>query len=266
LELELRLERGRTVLSLNHHQGPLVVQRPFYPQGERGCHLYVLHPPGGVVAGDRLKIDVRVGAGATALITTPAAGKIYRSEGPRSLVGQTLVVEPGAALEWLPGETIIYDQASARLATRVELAAGAAFVGWEIICLGLPASGQPFRSGRVWQDLEVWRAGEPLLLERGRYEGGSPALEAAWGLGGCPVSGVMMATQGSADLVAAVRDAVGKPEPPGRFAVTSVSGLLVCRYLGEQVEGARRCFSGAWEALRPHVMGQVACPPRIWRH
>jgi urease accessory protein len=66
--------------------------------------------------------------------------------------------------------------------------------------------------------------------------------------------------------VASVRAAVGAPQPPGRFAATLVSGLLVCRYLGEQAEAARICFMRAWKALRPGVMGQAACPPRIWRH
>lgn len=266
LELELRQRGGRTALSLNRHVGPLMVQRPFYPQEDRGCHLYILHPPGGVVAGDRLKITVRSRAGSTALITTPAAGKVYRSQGPESRVEQNLAVERGAALEWLPGETIVYDQARAHLSTRVELEADAAFVGWEIICLGLPASAQPFRAGQVRQDLEVWRDGEPLLLERGRFTGGGPAMRAAWGLGGRPVSGVMLATGASEELVTAVRDAVGEPRPPGLFAATVVGGLLVCRYLGDQAQAARDCFVRAWEALRPIVMGQGACPPRIWRH
>jgi urease accessory protein len=265
LELELHDSGGRTVLGLNRHQGPLMVQRPFYPEGEQGCHLYILHPPGGVVAGDGLHIAIRLRTGARTLVTTPAAGKVYRSPGPQALVEQSLAVEDGAALEWLPLETIVYDQARAQLRTRVDLSNGAAFVGWEIICLGLPAAGQPFRAGQVRQDFEIWRQGQPLVLERGRYQGGSPALEAAWGLGGRLASGTLVATGGDADLVTAVRAGAQEVGQPGQFTATLVSGLLVCRYLGWEAEAARRYFLRAWEIIRPAVLGQAACPPRIWK-
>lgn len=264
LELGLRQRQGRTILCQNRHHGPLMVQRPFYPQGERGCHLYILHPPGGVVAGDMLRVSVTLEAEARALLTTPAAGKVYRSHGPRSLVEQALAVAPGALLEWLPLETIVYDQARAHLRTCVDLAPGAAFLGWEITCLGLPAAGQAFRAGQVRQDLEVWQEGRPLLLERGRYQGGSPALIAPWGLGGALVSGTMLATGASAELLALVRSAVAGLGLPGLFAATMVSGLLVCRYLGWEAEAARGHFLRAWEVARPAVAGQAARPPRVW--
>lgn len=264
LELGLRLREGRTVLVQNRHQGPLMVQRPFYPEGEQGCHLYILHPPGGVVAGDMLRVSVGLEAGARALLTTPAAGKVYRSHGPRSLVEQSLAVASGAVLEWLPLETIVYDQARAHLRTRVDLEAGAGFLGWEMVCLGLPAAGQAFRAGQVRQDLEVWREDQPLLLERGRYQGGSPALAAPWGLGGALVSGTLLATSGEPGLLARVRSAVVGLGLPGHFAATLVSGLLVCRYLGWEAEAARAFFRRAWEALRPAVAGQPARPPRVW--
>src|SRR3569833_2027356 len=68
---------GRSSLTSRRHHGPLRVLRAFYPEGAGVCHVYVLHPPGGVVGGDELLIDVAVEAGAHALITTPAAGKFF---------------------------------------------------------------------------------------------------------------------------------------------------------------------------------------------
>ena len=82
----------RTVISERVHEGPLYVQRPFYPEGDL-CHAYILHPPAGMVGGDRLETDVRVGTGASALITTPASAKVYRSAGPTAEIHQNLTVE-----------------------------------------------------------------------------------------------------------------------------------------------------------------------------
>lgn len=78
------------------------MQRPFYPEGESVCHIAILHPPGGVVGGDQLRIEVALATAANALITTPAAGKFYRSAGPIADQVQALRVAPGATLEWLP--------------------------------------------------------------------------------------------------------------------------------------------------------------------
>ncbi len=106
-ELRLGFARSgeRTVLAERRHVGPLQVQRPFYPEGGRFCHVYVLHPPGGVVGGDELRLDVDVAGHAHALVTTPAAGKFYRSRGPRALQLQILRVAPHASLEWFHWRT-----------------------------------------------------------------------------------------------------------------------------------------------------------------
>jgi urease accessory protein len=72
----------KTLLHSAHHVGPLTVQRPFYPEGET-CHLYLLHPPGGIVGGDSLDITVRLDAKSHTLITMPGASKFYRSSARR---------------------------------------------------------------------------------------------------------------------------------------------------------------------------------------
>ena len=90
----------KTLLHSAHHVGPLTVQRPFYPEGET-CHLYLLHPPGGVVGGDRLDITVRLDAKSHALITMPGASKFYRSSGPQARLHQHFYLDEGSTLEWL---------------------------------------------------------------------------------------------------------------------------------------------------------------------
>jgi ABC-type multidrug transport system fused ATPase/permease subunit len=91
LDLELAVRAGRTVLARKRQVGPLTVQRLFYPEASN-CHLYLLHPHGGVVGGDRLEIELDVGAGASVLLTTPGAAKLYRSTGALACVQQRLKI------------------------------------------------------------------------------------------------------------------------------------------------------------------------------
>ena len=135
----------RTVLRDNRHCGPLRVQKALYPEGEGVCQAIVLHPPSGIAGGDHLLISATVGAGAHAQLTTPGAGKWYRSGGPEASQRLELTVEEGAALEWLPQETIVFDGARARMETRVRLAADSRFIGWDILCLGRAAAGGRLR-------------------------------------------------------------------------------------------------------------------------
>ncbi len=262
LELNFDAHAGRSVLAARRHSGPLRVQRPFYPEGERVCHVYLLHPPGGVVGGDELMIDVVVAAGASALLTTPAAGKFYRSHGAVARQAQTLRVEQGATLEWLPQESILFDGAHAELSTRVELAEGAGFIGWEILVLGRPGAGERFEHGALRQRVELWQKGKPLYLERARYEQGAAVLTVPWGLAGYAVSGSLLCVCNGVELLEQLREAV--VPAAGLFSATQLDDVLLCRYLGEHADEARQCFETAWQVLRPALLQRPACAPRIW--
>lgn len=268
LELGLVLKDGRTVLRDLRHQGPLRVQRPFYPEGGP-AHLYLLHPPGGVVGGDRLEIEVRVADGAHALLTTPGATKFYRSAGPQSVQVQRLRVATGGILEWFPQESILFPGAHLRLATEIDLDPGARFLGWEVTSLGRPAIGERFAQGRADLSLAVRRAGLPLLLERLRVCDGD-CLDGAAGLRGHPVTGTLLAVgANAADLEALRADAPATSEPqvgapPRVWAATLIDDLLVCRALATGTEPVQRLFSVLWGILRPRLLNRPACPPRIW--
>jgi urease accessory protein len=254
---------GPTRLVERRHQGPLVVQRTFHPEGQCAsdpCHAYLVHPPGGVVGGDELRVDVEVSPGAHALITTPAATKFYRCDGRVSTQTQELRATH-ATLEWLPQENIFYRGADTRAATRVNVDADSRFLGWEVNCLGLPARGEPFDAGDLRLDLELWRGDVPLFIDRLRLAGESPARQAAWGMAGQEAIGTLLATPSTPREVEAVRDLVAALP---LASVTLVDGVLVLRALAPQAEALRRLFIAAWRVLRPGIIGREAVPPRIW--
>lgn len=261
--LKLAFERrgDGTVLSENRHTGPLRLQRPLYP--EPGvCHAYVLHPPGGVVGGDRLTVDTLVQPGAAALITTPGATKFYRSNGQCAVQESHLRVNAGGTLEWLPQESIVYPGAFSEIKTQVSLEDKAGFIGWEILCIGLPACGRPFEEGALTATLAIHRNGRPLLNDRLNLTGGAD-LARPTGLRGHSVSATFLAAGCTAELVDLARQVI-EERPEILAGATLVADLLVVRYLGHRSSEARQLFEALWKRLRPLLSGRIACIPRIW--
>jgi urease accessory protein len=146
----------------------------------------------------------------------------------------------------------------------VQLVADAAFIGWEVLCLGRSGSGERFTNGEYRPLTRLWRDGTPLWHERGRIEGGGALLASPAGLYGCTVCATLLAAAPGlgAALVAACRD-----ERPanGRHAVTLLPGVLIARYLGNSSEAAKAYFVRLWRRLRPALVGREAVELRIWR-
>lgn len=263
LALEFARRGVRTVLVRRHHVGPLRVQKALYPEGEGVCHGIVLHPPAGIAGGDSLAIDIKVDAGAHALLTTPGAGKWYRSAGPSAGLTQRIAVADGAVCEWLPQESIVFDGALGTLGTEVALHGDARFIGAEMLCFGRTGAGERFTRGELALHTRICRDGRPVWLERGRIGGGSALLDSPVGLAGQPVVGTFLVAAPACDT--ALRDVCRDIGPSaGEGAVTLLPGLLVARYLGPACEPGRQWFTRLWGAVRPVVAGLPMCVPRIW--
>jgi urease accessory protein len=272
LELRFEADAGRTRLAHRRHHGPLMVQRVFYPEPTAAtAHAYLLHPPGGVVSGDQLQLDVEVRRDAHALLTTPAAGKYYRRAGLDGSVAsmtQTLSVS-GGVLEWLPQENIFYPDSAVQLSTQVWLDDGARFIGWEIGCLGLPANQATLGDGTVRQAFELWRGDAPLLLERLNID--RSCLAARWGMAGHTALGTWLAfpaTERELALARAALAALGAPAAVNcadmMLACTLVDGVLSCRGTASRADRLKQAFIDLWRALRPALLGRAAIAPRIW--
>jgi urease accessory protein len=238
LSLQFRRDGSRTLLAEKSSDGPLVVQKPLYPQGPERCHAIVVHPPGGIAGGDELVLRARCESNAEALLTTPGAGKWYRSAG--AWAKQTLQFDVEGSLEWLPRETIVFDGALADLRNQVSLKNGASYVGWEVLCLGR------FKRGRLRTETRIVQGGRMLFIEKGEIEGAGRLMRSPAGLGGHSVLGTFFATSDAEVAVSGV-------------ALTRLPGLLVARYLGDSSEEALHAFTRLWKALRPS-----AVEPRIW--
>lgn len=262
LRLKLSCGEHRTQLIPLERYGPLSVQRPFYPESDC-CHVYLLHPPGGVVGGDSLHLQLALDAGSKSLLTTPGAAKFYVSAGDTASVAQHFQVENAAQLEFLPQENIYFPGALVDSKTVVNVDGNAVVMLWEKHCFGRPANHETFDSGRVDSQIVLNHGGKPVFIDRQRL---NPAeLTRASGLRSYAVMGSFL-IYGIEFDTALIRRLQQTSPAGGICGITCPqSNLLVTRYMGNSTSDMDACFVSLWEALRPIALGRSACHPRIWK-
>ena len=275
LDLGFKLRPHRTVLAGAAHLGPLRVQRPFYPEKDGCCHVYLLHPPGGMVIGDKLTVTANLESKTKALITTPSAGRVYSAKGSEHVQQQHIHmhVDEDAELEWLPQETIVYEGANGRLSTRIDMAENAKVFAWDIVRLGRRASGERFEQGSCVQSIELWQSDNPVFIERNQFLSGSELLDATWGLQSASTSGTLFATfkapRDKVDEWVEVLNQLSEKEKYGetqknKWGLTQKEGLFIARFMGDSVLLCRDGFQFLWQQARPFFSNKAAVAPRIW--
>ncbi len=265
LKLGLTYKNDKTLLSKRRHEGPLTLQRPFYPEEDGTCHLYVLHPPGGIVGGDSLNIEVVCNEYTSTLITTPGASKFYQSNGFTAWQNQNLKVRKDACLEWLPQETILFDGAKVDSTTKVQLDKQSSFIGWEIVSFGRPACKEEFSNGMFKQNFEIWQDDEPLLIDRVMIKDRAEVFSSLWGLQAQPVMGLMTVVNNDVNALLEAKNIIQDMiEDVSRLSVTVMNTVLVCRCLDTNSMAIRDIFIDIWKSIRPVSINKNPCEPRIW--
>ena len=262
LNLVYANRQDSTQLIYNHHQAPLKVQRPFYPEGQEICHSVILHTAGGVVGGDRLSSHIHLQPNTNALITTAAAGKIYRSNGLPARQTVNIQVDSHACLEYLPQETILFNGGIYRQDLRVELATDASYLAWEITRFGRSARGEKFVQGEMRSHTEIWQNGMPLWIDRQIVPGSEQVFHSPHGLRENPVVGsfVGVGFPISPEIINQARSLIIQNSDAG---VTRLQHGFLCRYRGNSTSEVRSWFTNIWQMLRVSFLNLVNCIHRV---
>ncbi|PIT73513.1 urease accessory protein UreD [Limnohabitans sp. JirII-31] len=268
LSLAYATSGPRTVVRFEH-QGPLRVLQSLYPEGDRVCHNVLVHPPGGLVGGDTLDIQVQLDTHSHGLITTPGATRFYRSE--NGLATQQVHAQLGehTRLEWLPLETLAYNGCHGLNQATFDMAPSAELMAWDITALGLPNANLPFEQGQLQQHLEI----KGVWLERGLIDAQDlRLLNGPLGLAGQRCMATLVFACG-ADLnrerrelaLSVAREALGEAVPGVQAGVTSPHPrVVVLRTLSPLVEPAQQLLRAVWAAWRKSLWQMGDTPPRIW--
>ncbi len=264
LKINYRHHQGRTEVSQAYAKAPLRIQRPFYPESSGVCQSVILHTAGGMVGGDQLRLDLELGEQAQVLVTTAAASKIYRTAGPPVEQRIQIHIAANACLEWLPQETIVFNQARYHQTMRVELAPGGLWLAWEITRFGRTARAESFEQGQWQAHTEVWQGNMPLWIDR-QWLPGSPAQVASLhGLNHCPLVGsfVLIGREVDPKLIQRARELW--PGPMTEIGVSRLAAGMICRYRGTDRIAVRAWFIAVWQLLRVSFLDRAVSIPRVW--
>lgn len=251
----------RTEVVGPHETGGYRLRMP-RSRGE-SCEAVIVNTGGGMAGGDAARFAFAAEAGAAVTLTTTAAEKVYRGaeahgETARTRVAVDLALAPGARLEWLPQETILFDGARLERSLTVEMAGDADLLMAEMLIFGRLAMGEVMRAGRVADRWRIRRDGrlayaEELLIEddvAGRLD--RPAL----GEGARASASLLLVSREAEGLVEAARAAL---EPhPVTAGVSAWNGLLVARAISPSPERLRAAIVALLSGLRGRAL------PRLW--
>jgi urease accessory protein len=214
----------------------------------------IVNTGGGMTGGDRFAIALDVGAGARLVAGTAAAEKIYRSMGADAEMTMRLAVGEGAALAWLPQETILFD--GARLARRIdiELAGSASLVMAEAVVFGRAAMGESMLQGAFADSWRLRRDGRLIFADGARLGGvvAATLAEPAVAAGGIAIATVLV-VPGEERQLAAIRGL----DFAGEVGVSAWNGMAVARLVARDGARLRRDLIAVLAALGQSV-------PRLW--
>lgn len=271
LELGFQAQTERTVLAHRRHFGPVRVQKMLWPEKTGICHAIIVHPPAGIAGGDHLTFEISVDAAAHALVTTPGAGKWYRTNGKQAYQHIHILVKHNAVFEWLPQETMLFDGANAHSETLIQLDQTASFIGWDMLVIGRQARDEKFQSGAYHSHFKLWRNQQLLLADTLSFKGNDRWLSSCLGMNNHAVMGSLWAVppekfraniylEAHIDLI---RELMMRMDMPVRL--TLLGDVINARFLGDDVRHCHDAFAAIRARLRRYWFDLDEAFPRIWR-
>ncbi|MDX2368384.1 MAG: urease accessory protein UreD [Colwellia sp.] len=277
LSLDFSFTALGTQLRRTRRNGPLTVQKAFYPEGRDCAHIYLLHPPAGIVSGDELHVEINLDDNAHTLVTTPGANRFYRAREnanigiSKQIQITTLNVNNQAKCENFPQETLVYNGADGFNTVDIHLTNTSVYLGWDITCMGLPSSDQLFTQGQYSQLNRVFVDDALQYHDRIAITAKNNLLHHPAGLAGNSVFAtfLMYAPQQlnksqRKKVIEVMRDIIENNQAQKHISITDIDGLLVIRYLGHHAQQCKNFFLLLWQVVRPLTVEKTATQPRIW--
>ena len=271
-ELRLGFERrgDRSILSDLYRVAPLLVQQALY-WDEAMPELpicTIISVGGGILQGDRYTIDITVGEGACAQVTSQGANRIHQMDANYASQHQTVTLAGGAYLEYLPDFTIPYRGSRFINQTEIVVAEDATLLYGEMAMTGRKHHHPDERFGcdLFSTAVAVQRPdGGKLFAEKILVEKGFAAVMAGYDA----FANIMCLTP--PEVAARIRERVGTNFPPeAARAISGVSALpngagLMLRVVGIESYDVRKEVRRFWQVVREEARGRTLPTEFLWR-
>ncbi|MGF3026848.1 urease accessory protein UreD [Methylobacterium aquaticum] len=259
-----RMPGGATRITDLAEAGPLRLRLPRPEPGPSPMEAVLLNSAGGIACGDRFTVEARLGAEADLVLTTTAAEKIYRSDGPVTRLDVALALESDAALAWLPQETILFDGARLARSFAAEMAAEARLTLFEALVFGRAARGEVMRTGMLTDSWRIRRAGRLAYADTFRLDGDiAEHLARRAVAGGARAMATLLHLAPDAESrLDQARDlirAAGCEALSVEAGASAWNGLLVLRLLGAEIGPLRLAAARILDGFRGRTL------PRVWQ-
>ena len=253
LRLRVERQRERSVVTACRWTLPLQVLAPL-ALPDPAVVVSLLNPTGGVLGGDRLAIDVGVGPGAHACLTTPSATKVYRTAGEPAVQIVRLAVGPGAIVEWLPDHTIPFAGSDFRQSVEAEVADGGCLVLVDAFSAGRVAAGERWRFRRLESALTVRGPRGEVVHDRFVLSGAADGLGATEGADYFATL-IVVASRGLDALADAAPGLAARTAGARAAGARLEGGALVARCLAPSAIALLDVLAHFWNATRRLVLG-----------
>ena len=238
-----------------HESGSLRVRFPS-PEAD-GLSAVFVNTAGGVAGGDRFDIDIATGEGSRLTVTTAAAEKVYRAEGPAARLTIALKAQARSRLSWLPQETILFDRARVLRRIDIDLAESASLLLCEIVVFGRAAMGERMLHGEFVDRWRLRRGGRLVFAENVRLDGniGEKLASPAIANGGVAV-GTALIVPGDEALVERIREVTKSLS--GEVGISAWNGFAMARFCAQDAARLRADMMA--------VLGRASdsALPRLW--
>lgn len=256
---------GATRLAGLYNHEPLKVMFPKPTPGENICGV-ISSSAGGLLGGDRYDIEVTVDEGAEALVMPQAAEKVYRTPDAEAVVSVELNVKENGWLEWLPQETILFDEARLRRKTALDVLDGGKALAGEMMVFGRIASGEVFGEGLAREVWEIRRNGRIVWADALHLDKDIPTIMGhPAGFDGAVASATAVYVADDAyEYLDSAREFLGDDTEQVKTSATVLGDVLVMRWVGWDTLAMRNRFGAFWGAFRAKVKGLPEKLPRLW--
>ncbi len=164
----------RTGLDKLYQQGCLKVRLP--KRTTPNPEAVLINTAGGLTGGDAMKINVDWQAETSAIVTTQACERIYKSTGTDACITSRLSVAERATAHWLPQETILFQGARLGRRMHVTMAKSATLIACEAVIIGRPAMGEHVHAASLRDEWIIERDGKIAFIDRLKLVGDVSAV------------------------------------------------------------------------------------------